>query len=75
MIKSRKMSSVGYVEQIRVKSNLYRSLVGKPERKRSLGRLMLRWVYHIEMDRGDSGGGGLWTGFIWLRNWNSGELL
>jgi hypothetical protein len=32
------------------KRNVYRLLVGKPEGKRSLGRLRRRWIYNIKMD-------------------------
>jgi hypothetical protein len=40
----------------------YRLLVGKPEGKRSLGRLRCRWV-DIRMDLGERGWGGLdWIG-------------
>jgi hypothetical protein len=32
------------------KRNMYRLLVGKPERKRPLGRLRCRWIDNIKMD-------------------------
>jgi hypothetical protein len=32
------------------KRNAYRILVGKPERKRPLGRLRRRWVDNIKID-------------------------
>jgi hypothetical protein len=32
------------------KRNVYRLLVGKPERKRPLGRPRRRWIYNIKMD-------------------------
>jgi hypothetical protein len=32
------------------KRNAYRILVGKPERRRPLGRPRRRWVDHIKMD-------------------------
>jgi hypothetical protein len=32
------------------KRNMYRLLVGKPERKRPLGRSRCRWIDNIEMD-------------------------
>jgi hypothetical protein len=35
------------------KRNSYRLLVGKPEGKRPLGRLRLRWVDNIRMDLGE----------------------
>jgi hypothetical protein len=37
LIKSRRMRWVGHVAQMVVKTNAYRLLVGKPERKRPLG--------------------------------------
>jgi hypothetical protein len=36
---------------------IYRLLVGKPERKRPLGRPRRRWVYNIKMDLGEAGWG------------------
>jgi hypothetical protein len=35
------------------KRNAYRLLVGKPERKRQLGRPRRRWVDNIKMDFGE----------------------
>jgi hypothetical protein len=35
---------------MREKRNAYRILVGKPERKRPLGRPRRRWVDNIKMD-------------------------
>jgi hypothetical protein len=40
-------------------------LVGKPEGKRSLGRLRCRWEEGENGFKGDWLGG--WSGFIWLR--------
>jgi hypothetical protein len=37
------------------KRNAYRLLVGKPERKRPLGRPKRRWVDNIRMDLGEVG--------------------
>jgi hypothetical protein len=37
------------------KRNTYRLLVGKPERKRPLGRPRCRWVDNIRMDLGELG--------------------
>jgi hypothetical protein len=37
------------------KRNTYRLLVGKPEGKRPLGRLIRRWVDDIKMDLGEIG--------------------
>jgi hypothetical protein len=48
MIKSR-MRLAGYVARIREKRNAYMILVGKPERKRPLGRRRRRWVDNIKI--------------------------
>ena len=45
---------------------VYRVLVGKPERKRPLGRPRRRWEDNIKMDLKEVGWGA-WTGLIWLR--------
>jgi hypothetical protein len=39
------------------KRNAYRILVGKPEKKRQLGRSRLRWVDNIKMDLRGKGWG------------------
>jgi hypothetical protein len=45
------------------KRNAYRLLIGKPERKRPLGRPRRRWVDNIKMDFGEMGWGGVdWIG-------------
>jgi hypothetical protein len=49
------------------KRNAYRLLVGKPEGKRPLGRL-LGWI----LERWD---GVMWTGLVWLRIETGGDLL
>jgi hypothetical protein len=59
---------------MREKRNAYRLLVGKPERKRPLGRPRRRWVDNIRMDLGE-GDGVMWTGLVWLRIGTGGELL
>jgi hypothetical protein len=41
------------------KINAYRILVGKPERKRPLGRPRRRWVDNIKMDLREIGWGGM----------------
>jgi hypothetical protein len=38
---------------------VYRVLVGKPEGKRPLGRLMVRWEDNIKMDLQEVGCGGM----------------
>jgi hypothetical protein len=44
------------------RGNGYKMLVGKPERKRPLGRLRYRWVDNIKIDRREIGWGGMdWT--------------
>jgi hypothetical protein len=42
-------------------------LVGKPEGMRSLGSPRCRWEDGIRMDLGETGLGGVWIGFDWLR--------
>jgi hypothetical protein len=54
--------------------NVYRVLVGKPEGKRPLGRPRRRWENAIKMDLREIGGG-VWTGFTWLRIGTVGGLL
>jgi hypothetical protein len=68
--------------------NAYRSLVGKTEGKRSLGRPRCRWVDNIRMDLGEIGWGGMnWIGLAQYRDqwravvhvvmnlWNAGKFL
>jgi hypothetical protein len=45
-----------------VKRNAYRILVGKPERRRPLGRPRHRWVDNAKMDLGEIG----WGGMDWI---------
>ena len=40
---------------------VHRALVGKPEKKRPLGRPRRRWENNIKMDLRELGGGGDWT--------------
>jgi hypothetical protein len=49
MIKSRKIRWAGDVTRMREKVNVCKLLVGKPERKRALGRPRRRWVDNIKM--------------------------
>jgi hypothetical protein len=44
------------------KRNAYRSLVGKPEGKRPLGRPRRRWEDYIKMDHREIG----WGGMDWI---------
>jgi hypothetical protein len=62
MIKSRRMRSTGHVARIGEKSNAYRILMGKPERKRPLGKPRCRWMHNIKMDLRDIG----WGDMDWI---------
>jgi hypothetical protein len=54
---------------MREKRSSYRLLVGKPERKRQLGRPRRRWVDNIRMDLGEVGWGDVdWIGMAQDRN-------
>jgi hypothetical protein len=53
---------------------VYRISVGKPERKRPLGRSRYRWENNIKMDLQEVGCGA-WTVSIWLRVGTGGGLL
>jgi hypothetical protein len=50
LIKSTRMTWVGHVACIREGRGVYRLLVGRPERKRPLGRPRHRWEGNIKMD-------------------------
>jgi hypothetical protein len=50
MIESRRMRWAGHVARMGPKRNACRTLVGKPEGKRPLGRPRHRWVDNIKMD-------------------------
>jgi hypothetical protein len=50
IITSRRMRWAGHVVRMGEKRNVYRLLVGKPERKRPLGRARRRWIDNIKMD-------------------------
>jgi hypothetical protein len=74
MIKSRKMRWAGHVARMRKTRNAYRILVGKPERKRPLGRPKRRWVDNIEMGlRVIELGGMDWTDLA--KNWDQWRAL
>ena len=49
---------MGHVAGMGGRRSLYRVLVGKPKRKRSLGRPMRRWEDNIKMDLHEVGCGG-----------------
>jgi hypothetical protein len=65
IIKSRSWMWAGHVAQMGEKRNVYRLLVGKPEGKRSLGRLRCRWIYNINMGLLEVGLSVEWI--VWLR--------
>jgi hypothetical protein len=55
---------------------VYKFLVGKSEGKRSLEKRKHRWEDGIKMDLREIGwGGGVWSGFTWLRIGIVGGLL
>jgi hypothetical protein len=57
IIKSRRMRWAGHVARMGEKRNAHRILVGKPERKRPLGRPKHRWVDNIKIG---------WDGVMWI---------
>jgi hypothetical protein len=62
MIKSRRMRGAGHVAQMEDKRNAYGILVGKPERKRPLGRHRRRKEANIRMNLREMG----WGGIDWI---------
>jgi hypothetical protein len=59
VIKSRRMRWAGHVARIEESRSVYRVLVGKPERKRPIGRRRRRWEDNIKMDLKEVGCGGM----------------
>ena len=57
VIKSRRMRWAGHVARIGEERGVYRVLVGKPERRRPLGRPRHRWVDNIRNDLQEVGCG------------------
>ena len=57
---------MGYVARMGKKKGVYRVLVGKPKRKRALGRPRSRWEDNIKMDLQEVGYEGM-AGSMWLR--------
>jgi hypothetical protein len=55
VIKSRRMGWAGHVALMGDSRDVYRILVGKPERRRPLGRLGRRWEDNIKIDLQDIG--------------------
>jgi hypothetical protein len=62
MIKSRRMRWAGHGAHMGEKRNANRSLVGRPEGKRPLGRPICRWVDNIKTDHRETG----WGGMDWI---------
>jgi hypothetical protein len=62
VIKSRRVKWAGHVARIGERRNACRILVGKPERKRPLGRPRRRWVDSIKIDLREIG----WDGMDWI---------
>jgi hypothetical protein len=72
IIKLRRMRWMGHVARMGEKKNVYRLLMGKPERKRPLGRprhRWVKWVNNIRMDLEEVGWGDVdWIGLAQERN-------
>jgi hypothetical protein len=63
IIKARRMRWAGHVARMGEMRNAYRLLVGKPERRRPLGRPRHRWLDNITMDLVEVGWGDVdWIG-------------
>jgi len=61
-MKSRSMRWAGIVTRTREVRNVYKSSVGKPERKRPFGRRRRRWENNIRLDIREVG----WEGVEWM---------
>jgi len=57
VVKSRRIRWAGHVVRMGEGRGVYRVLVGKPERKRPMGRPRHRWEDNIKMDLQEVGGG------------------
>jgi hypothetical protein len=66
-IKSTRIRWTGRVTSMGDRTGAYTVLVGKPDRKRPLGRPRHGWEDNIKKDLQEVGCGGTWTGFIWLK--------
>jgi hypothetical protein len=63
------------VVRMRERRGAYRILVGRPKRKRPLGRPRRRCEDNIKVDLQEAGWGGAWTGLISLGIGMGGGLL
>jgi hypothetical protein len=61
-MKLRRVRWAGHVARVEEMRNIYLSLFGKPERKRSFGGLGHRWKGNIRMDLREIG----WEGVDWM---------
>jgi len=69
MIKSSRMRWTGHVARMGERRGVYRVLVGKPDRKRPLGRPRRRWEDNIKMDLQEVGCGGMdWIRLVLARD-------
>jgi hypothetical protein len=59
VIKSRRPRWAGHVASMEERRGAYRSLVGKPEGRRPLGRPRHRWEDNMKMDLQEVGWGGI----------------
>jgi hypothetical protein len=57
VIKSRRLRWAGHVARMGDRRGAYRTLVGKPDGRRPLGRPRHRWEDNIKMDLREVGGG------------------
>jgi hypothetical protein len=65
IIKARRMRWTWHVARMGEKRNACRLLVGKPERRRPLGRPRRRWLDNIRMDLVEVGWGDVdWIGLV-----------
>jgi len=63
VIKLRRMRWVGHVARMGEDRRVYRVLLGKPKRRRPLGRPRCRWMDNIRMDLQEVGSGYMdWIG-------------
>jgi hypothetical protein len=75
VMKSRRLRWAGHVARMGERRVAYWALVGTREGRRRLGRPRRRWEDNNKMALRAVGGGGAWTGSIWLRIGTGGGLL